>query len=103
MLKGIEYATSRGLKGVELRDKIKKLMSQHMESVGTEAGVRTDVVSHHILRLAYAGSEDKRRWFLTQEVALFRYATHCFNVPVCARRTSRCWRGRGIVNSGARG
>jgi len=30
------------------------------------------MVSHHILRLAYCQSEEKRRWFLTQEVALFR-------------------------------
>ena len=35
--------------------------------------IRADAVSHHILRLAYAGSEEKRRWFREQETALFKY------------------------------
>ena len=34
--------------------------------------VRIDQISHHILRLAFANSEDKRRWLLTHEVLLFR-------------------------------
>ena len=29
-------------------------------------------MSHHILRLAFAGSEDKRRWLLATESALFK-------------------------------
>lgn len=34
--------------------------------------MRDDAVSHHILRLAFAGSEEKRRWLLTTETALFK-------------------------------
>ncbi len=38
-----------------------------------EEARRKDQVSHHILRLAYCSSEEKRRWIIAQEVALFRF------------------------------
>ncbi len=72
MLKGIEYAVSRGTKPAELKGKVEELCKRYLPGLGTAEGVRKDFVSHHILRLAYAGSDDKRRWFLTQEVVLFR-------------------------------
>ena len=34
---------------------------------------RNDAVSHHILRLAFAGSDETRRWLLLQETALFKF------------------------------
>lgn len=82
-LKGIETAKARGLKGAELQAQIKSLSMAHL---GGDLGslmkpnpdmVRKDAVSHHILRLAYCQSEEKRRWFLSQELALFR----CVPVP----------------------
>jgi DNA primase large subunit len=75
VLKGIEYAVSRGTKPVELRSKIDDLVKRYLPGLGTAEGVRRDLVSHHILRLAFAGTDDKRRWFLTQEVILFRLTT----------------------------
>jgi len=38
-----------------------------------EAELIKDIVSHFILRLAFCSSDEQKRWFLQQEVDLFRY------------------------------
>ena len=35
--------------------------------------LQNDIISHYILRLAFCPSEEERRWFITQELELFRY------------------------------
>ena len=35
--------------------------------------LQNDIISHYILRLAFCPSEEERRWFITNELELFRY------------------------------
>lgn len=35
--------------------------------------IRSDIISHFVLQVAYCRSEDLRRWFIQQEVELFRF------------------------------
>lgn len=73
VLKGIETAKARGLKPADLDTAIRDLCRKHLDGeLRTPEARRKDEVSHHILRLAYCQSDDKRKWFLAQEVALFR-------------------------------
>ena len=58
--------------GIELYRKSEDLMQKHIGKPDDKDTQRKDRVSHHILRLAYCGTEEKRRWFLAQEVTLFR-------------------------------
>ncbi len=77
VLRKIEDARARGFKWGELRDCIAGALRQYMRvnslSTNVEAEIRKDLVSHFILRLAYCRTEDLRRWFITQECALFRF------------------------------
>ena len=71
LLNVIDMARAKGLKGPDLEKAIRKGRDDCMPN--TAVGQRKDRFSHFILRLAYCRSEDLRRWFLQNEVELFKW------------------------------
>jgi len=71
LLSTIEMNRAKGLKGKQLDDCIRKARDTYMPL--TPAGLVKDHFSHFILRLAYCRSEDLRRWFLQNEIELFKW------------------------------
>lgn len=80
VLKAIETASLRsGRKDdADTRGQLAQTVTRYLPlSTGTESKDafmqrKKDLVSHFILRLAFARTEDTRAWFLRQEAALFR-------------------------------
>ena len=71
LLNVIDMARAKGLKGPDLEKTIRKGRDDCMPN--TPAGAKKDRFSHFILRLAYCRSEDLRRWYLQNEVELFKW------------------------------
>jgi len=77
VLRAIDTARSRGLKLGALLELSRKLAKEHGLSFAPQAAEdaavwRRDLLSHHILRLAFCNSEEKRRWFVQNEATLFQ-------------------------------
>ncbi|VDP80487.1 unnamed protein product [Echinostoma caproni] len=51
----------------------KSLTITTASSKNAKEDIRRDIISHFVLQVAYCRSEDLRRWFIQQEVELFRY------------------------------
>lgn len=81
LLRSIETMAVRQVKEEEFSQRLRVLEDKYMPLHSNEAHKgysldeerRRDQLSHHILRLGFCQKEDTRRWFLAQEVALFKY------------------------------
>jgi DNA primase large subunit len=56
-----------------LQADVESLLKKHMQGTSRQQTHRKDVLSHHILRLAYCRTADLRNWLLAQEALLFKY------------------------------
>ncbi|XP_050205296.1 probable DNA primase large subunit [Mercurialis annua] len=73
VLKGISDGLSRGKKSEEMEKLVKELWKANMKHPYASEVVNKDIISHFVLRLVYCRTEDLRKWFLSNETALFRY------------------------------
>ncbi|KAM7173831.1 DNA primase large subunit isoform 2-T3 [Macrochelys suwanniensis] len=71
---GVSYVKGSDEYKSRLQREIRKLKFPYKALVEDDYDARRkDHISHFILRLAYCQSEDLRRWFIQQEMDLFRY------------------------------
>ncbi|KAJ7423533.1 DNA primase large subunit-like protein [Willisornis vidua] len=71
---GVSYVKNGDSYKTKLENELRKLKFPYRALAEDDYEARRkDHISHFILRLAYCQSEDLRRWFLQQEMDLFRY------------------------------
>ncbi|KAJ4830275.1 hypothetical protein Tsubulata_021748 [Turnera subulata] len=73
VLKGISDGLSRGKKPEEMEKLVTDLWKTHMRHPHAPDAANKDIISHFVLRLVYCRTEELRKWFLSNETALFRY------------------------------
>lgn len=81
VLKAVENYRLRSVTMKDREVRLEKTLNKHMplrsaglsKSDQAEDDAAKDVLSHFFLRMAFCQTEELRRWFLSQESALFRY------------------------------
>ncbi|KAG7394429.1 DNA primase large subunit [Phytophthora boehmeriae] len=81
VLKAVENYRLRSVTMKDREGRLEKTLNKHMplrsvaplKSSQAEDDAAKDVLSHFFLRMAFCQTEELRRWFLSQESALFRY------------------------------
>lgn len=73
VLKGVSDGLSRGKRPEEMEKLVNDLWKAHMRHPLPSEVTNKDIISHFVLRLVYCRTEELRKWFLSNEIALFRY------------------------------
>lgn len=73
VLRKIEEMHTRSISGTDFAKELIKTLGQYLPAGKSSGSTKEDQTSHFILRLSYCRTEELRRWFLSQEVFLFRF------------------------------
>ncbi|KAF8060629.1 DNA primase large subunit [Scenedesmus sp. PABB004] len=101
VLKAIDEAKLRSKSDDAIQAEVEALLRKHLTGSSRQEAARADLVSHHILRLAYCRTAELRAWLLAQETALFKYRFKALDTAQQARAPRAAAHARALRRSGA--